>query len=374
MRAPTPANQSERLAALAGYRILETEREKDFDDLVEIAQLICDVPIALVSLVSHDQQWFKAEIGLCASSTSLDEAICGYTILGTDVLEIPDTRLDPRTTDNPLCSRENEPLLFYAGAPLITPDGHALGAFCVLDYKPRKLDDVQKATLTKLASQAMAQMELRRAMHDQNVLRSEMDHRVKNSLQTVESFIRIYRSKVSSDEAKDALAAIGRRVSSISQLHAELYKSDTGDVVRLDDYLNRVSAHASDAVRSGITVQTELQAVKADSRKAACYAMIVSEFVANANKYAFPDGRDGVVTVSLTETDDGVITLTCRDNGVGNAGRTDSAMPAGAKSLPSIGLRLMESAASQTGSSFEVHADENGYRIDVVSLSGQPQG
>ena len=85
-------------------------------------------------------------------------------------------------------------------------------------------------------------------------------------------------------------------------------------------------------------------------------------------------GRDGVVTVSLTETDDGVITLTCRDNGVGNSGRTDSAKPAEAKSLPSIGLRLMESAASQTGSSFEVHADENGYRIDVVSLSGQPQG
>ncbi len=374
MRAPTPANQSERIAALAGYRILETEREQGFDDLVDIAQLICDVPIALVSLVSHDQQWFKAEIGLCASSTSLDEAICGYTILGTDVLEIPDTRLDSRTADNPLCSREKEPLLFYAGAPLITPDGQALGAFCVLDYKPRKLTEMQKATLTKLASQAMAQMELRRAMRDQNILRSEMDHRVKNSLQTVESFIRIYQSRARSAEAKDALAAIGRRVSSISQLHAELYKSDTGDVVRLDEYLDRVSAHASDAVRNGITVKTEFQQVLVDSRKAACYAMIVSEFVANANKYAFPDGRDGVIYVSLTETDDGVVTLTCRDNGIGNAGHSGTEAPGGSGSLPSIGLRLMESAASQTGSTFEVHADENGYRIDVVSLSAQPQG
>ena len=373
MRAPTPVNQSERLADLASFRILETEREKDFDDLVEIAQLICDVPIALVSLVSHDQQWFKAEIGLCASSTSLDEAICGYTILGTDVLEIQDTHLDPRTVANPLCSREREPLRFYAGAPLITPDGNALGAFCVLDYIPRKLTDVQKATLTKLASQAMAQMQLRRAMHDQNVLRSEMDHRVKNSLQTVESFVRIYKSKVSSDEAKEALSAIGRRVSSISQLHAELYKSDTGDLVRLDEYLNRVSAHASDAIRTGITVQTEFQQVKVDSRKAACYAMILSEFIANANKYAFPDGRDGVVNVSLTETDEGAITLTCSDNGVGSAGRKDFEQTSEPKALPSIGLRLMESAASQTGSTFDVHADKTGYRIDVVSLSGQPQ-
>ena len=364
MRAPIPDNQNERLADLFGYRVLHTEREAGFDDLVAIARMVCDVPIALVSLVSDKEQWFKAECGLGTDSTSLDEAICGYTILGRELLEIPDTRLDPRTVNNPLCSRPDDPLLFYTGAPLISPRGHALGALCVLDYKPRQLTDMQKQTLLKLAAQVVAQMELRKALHDQNILRSEMDHRVKNSLQTVESFARIYASRAKTDEAKDALAAIGRRVSSIANLHAELYKSDTGDTVRLDQYLPRIVDLANGSLPDNIVLTSDVAPVAVDSRKAACYAMIVSEFIANAVKYAFPDGRKGMVSIVLEPAEDGGVTLICADNGIGAKGAKD--VTAGTMS---IGLRLMESAASQTGSSFDVTADDSGYRVTVTTLS-----
>ncbi len=158
---PDPAT-SRRLAALARYEILDTDSEPGFDDLVAIAAHVCSTPVALVSLVARERQWFKAKIGIDACETPIGSSVCAYVLGQTELLVIPDLMLDDRTKDNPLVAGEPR-IRFYAGAPLTTPQGVAIGALCVIDVKPRPegLNDVQRSVLEKLARQAVVQMELR---------------------------------------------------------------------------------------------------------------------------------------------------------------------------------------------------------------------
>lgn len=139
----TPANEAQRLQALRSYDILDTPPERDFDDLVAIAAAVCDVPIALVSLIDEQRQWFKARLGLAAAQTPRELAFCAHAILSPDrPLIVPDARDDARFADNPLV-RDDPNIRFYAGAPLVTPGGEALGTLCVIDTRPRELQERQ---------------------------------------------------------------------------------------------------------------------------------------------------------------------------------------------------------------------------------------
>jgi PAS domain S-box-containing protein len=152
-----------RLIALDRYAILDTDPEPAFDDLAHLASQICETPVALISLVAADRQWFKANHGFGCPQTPLEQSVCRHALMQTGLLIIPDLALDPRTRDNPLVVGEPH-IRFYAGAPLETPEGVALGTLCVIDTHPRPdgLTDVQANSLGVLARQAMAQMELRR--------------------------------------------------------------------------------------------------------------------------------------------------------------------------------------------------------------------
>lgn len=166
MRAPLPRNESERLAALYAYGILDTPHEKDFDEIVALAAEICGVPIALVTFVDSERQWFKAEVGTGGiQETPVDVSFCAHTILRSGIMEVGDTLQDPRFQDNPLVTGEPH-LRFYAGAPLESADGHALGTLCVLDREARTLTHLQRRTLEVLAKQVMTQLELRRQGRD----------------------------------------------------------------------------------------------------------------------------------------------------------------------------------------------------------------
>jgi PAS domain S-box-containing protein len=161
-------NESDRLAALESYHILDTPPEESFEDVVRLVAEICDAPIAAVNLIARERQWFKAEIGLGVRETPLDVSICAQAILQRGVFVIADTRLDPRTNCNPLVT--GAPYLrFYAGALLETRDGLPLGTLCVLDDKPRPqgLTPKQAFALQALAGQVMAQIELRRVLEAQ---------------------------------------------------------------------------------------------------------------------------------------------------------------------------------------------------------------
>lgn len=162
-RAPLSSDEEARLVALRSYGILDTEAEDAFDDVTSIAAAICDTPMALVSFVDADRQWFKSRVGLEASETPLDCSICAFGILQPEMLVVADTRRDPRFVNNALVSGDPR-LRFYAGAPLITPDGQPLGMLCVLDTRPRLLNQGQLAALQALARQTMAQLELRKAL------------------------------------------------------------------------------------------------------------------------------------------------------------------------------------------------------------------
>jgi anti-sigma regulatory factor (Ser/Thr protein kinase) len=158
-------DESARLAALRSYRILDTEPERAFDDLVLLASQICATPISLISLVDEDRQWFKARIGVSLSETSRSVSFCSQAIKGRGIFVVDDALEDVRFRENALVHGEPH-IRFYAGAPLITSDGHALGTLCILDHVPRTLTDGQRRALDALRRQAEAQLELRRNLID----------------------------------------------------------------------------------------------------------------------------------------------------------------------------------------------------------------
>ncbi|MGB0579723.1 MAG: response regulator [Limisphaerales bacterium] len=158
-RSPTIPNEAERLRALHRYQILDSEPERAYDDLTYLASQICGTPIALVGLIDHDRQWFKSAVGVEVRETPREISFCGHAIHQTEVFEVTDAHADERFAENPLVV--NDPnIRFYAGAPLITPDGHGLGTICVIDTKPRELTDDQRYSLEALSRRVVAEMEL----------------------------------------------------------------------------------------------------------------------------------------------------------------------------------------------------------------------
>jgi GAF domain-containing protein len=155
-----PANEQQRLAALRGYEILDTKPEAAFDDLTLLASYICQTPVALISLIDADRQWFKSKVGITACETSRDIAFCASAILQPDVFIVPDASRDERFAANPLVVSKPK-IRFYAGATLMM-DGHALGTLCVVDRVPRELRPEQLEALRALSRQVQTQLEFRR--------------------------------------------------------------------------------------------------------------------------------------------------------------------------------------------------------------------
>ncbi|WP_310347529.1 PAS domain S-box protein [Methylobacterium sp. BE186] len=164
--ATTSESEAVRLRALDRYRLLDTPREQDFDEIAEAAAELCETPIAVVNLVGEGRQFFKAEVGLGVRETPLETSFCRQAILQEEFLYVPDAARDPRFENNPLVTGEPG-LRFYAGALLKTAEGQPIGTVCVLDTEPRELSERQRRGLARLARQTMTQMELRRSLREQ---------------------------------------------------------------------------------------------------------------------------------------------------------------------------------------------------------------
>ncbi len=173
---PVPANEEERLAEVRRYRILDTEPERAFDDVTRLASQICGTPIALISLMDEAREWFKAKVGTEAKEIPRELALCAHAICQEGTFIVPDAARDPRFCDNPLVV-EDPKIRFYAGVPLLSPEGHALGMLCVIDRKPGKLSPAQLDALETLARFATTQLELRRSLFElEAVVRARHGH------------------------------------------------------------------------------------------------------------------------------------------------------------------------------------------------------
>src|SRR5438874_8860540 len=173
-KAPVPAHDAKRLKVLWQYEILDTIPEEVFDDLTELAARICEAPIALITLVDEDRQWFKSKVGISINETSRDISFCGHAIEQSDLFIVPDATMDKRFAKNPLVTSDPK-IRFYAGAPLITPDGHALGTLCVIDKVPRELRPEQKQALRVLARHVITQLQLRRHSRELTTAHQQRD-------------------------------------------------------------------------------------------------------------------------------------------------------------------------------------------------------
>ena len=168
---PIPKNEPERLAELKSYEVLDSLPEEVFDNITLLASHICQTPIAMVTLVDSDRQWFKSKVGTSVSETSRDIAFCAHAIMQEDLFVVPDAAADKRFARNPLVLSRPK-IRFYAGAPLISPNKQALGTLCVIDRVPRRLTTEQLDALRALSRAVMAQLETRREIQ-------QLHHRLK---------------------------------------------------------------------------------------------------------------------------------------------------------------------------------------------------
>ena len=224
--APLPDNEAERLEKLRLYRILDTSPEDVFDRITRIIAQTIDVPIALVSLIDRDRQWFKSHHGLEVTETPRDLAFCAHAILGDQVFVIEDASRDPRFADNPLVTIDPT-IRFYAGAPLTTPDGFNLGTLCAIDRRPRVLSPEHRQLLEDLARVVVDEMELRESLRQsmhrqaeavrQQVVRDEfiatVSHELRTPLTSIRGTLDLLGSGVAGElpERVNRLVAIAQR-------------------------------------------------------------------------------------------------------------------------------------------------------------------
>lgn len=223
-RPPKPDNEEARLAALRSFDILDSEPERAFDDLVRIAAGICGVPMAAVTLIDRDRQWFKAQVGIESPDPSLETSFCAHTVLDPSAATVvPDATLDHRFATNPLVATANG-IRFYAGAPLVTQDGFALGALCVVDDQPHELAPFQREALDALSRQIVQLLELRRVSKQ---LRHQLHERAwyEQQMQRYQDQLELQNADLSEQTKTDPLTGLPNRRAFTAALDAALKKA-----------------------------------------------------------------------------------------------------------------------------------------------------
>lgn len=241
MKARVPQDEAARIQALRDYAILDTPQEEAFDDIATLASCVCETPIALVSLTDSDRQWFKARVGLQTTETHRDHAFCAHAILRPEeVMIVNDASRDPRFADNPLVTGEPG-IRFYAGAPLVTPRGEALGTVCVIDRAPRELPADRLEALRALSRQAVAQLELRRTIAELGRAADDLRSR-QREIESCRVRLDAANAALAEQCVTDGLTGVSDRRAFDTALHKELARASRDGVplslllVDVDDF------------------------------------------------------------------------------------------------------------------------------------------
>jgi signal transduction histidine kinase len=331
-----PSAEQARLSALRAYEILDTPADRDFDDIAGLAAQLCGTPIAAISLVDADRQWFKAKVGLDVCQTSRDTSFCARTMYGDDVVQIADARLDADFADNPFVL--GEPYIrFYAGAPLVAPGGQPLGTLCVVDRKPGRLTDLQRKGLLVLARHVMVQLELRqyarrmaaanRRLREAEQLRDEflarVTHELRTPLTSIHGYLEILdEPDLPAETSARFLTTIRRNCERLVTLvddmllAAQLRTQAVGLDRQYADLSALVCAAAEQnralAENKGLTISAQTAGEVPAHVDVARLAQAVDRLVLNAVKFT----SDGNIVISAAVRD-GRTTLEVRDTGVG---------------------------------------------------------
>lgn len=326
-----PADEKQRLHALKQYKILDTSPEQDYDELVQLASSICEVPISLITLIDSDRQWFKAKIGIDGEETTRETAFCAHAIHHEELMVVEDATKDERFHDNPYVLGDPD-VRFYAGMPLINPEGYKLGTLCVIDKVPRKLNALQEQALKVLSNQVIKLFEIRKKNEElsrlnemQNKMLSVIAHDVRgplNSLQVLLEFID--PSEADSDEMKevlqDAMKLVGNgrdllenMLSWAGSMQKEngFYPEDTAIAPLVDALLQ---AHEVKAKSKGLKLINQV----ADDLKAEIDKQMLNFILRNLLTNALKFTAQGEITVGGEAIENGV-RLFVKDTGCGIA-------------------------------------------------------
>ena len=336
--AKLPHNEKARLKLLHDLNILDTELDRMYDELTELAAKICETPISLISLVDENRQWFKSRHGLDATETPRDYAFCAHAILGDDLFVVPDSSKDERFSDNPLVTGEPR-VHFYAGYPLEVSNNLKVGTLCVIDHKPRNLTEEQRQALKVLGNQVKMQLKLRKSLDDlrkaeqqaseANLLKSSflanMSHEIRTPMHAVLGYAEMLKEGNLNSEQKEQVENIeiaGRNMMDILNDILDFSKIESGmmdveitgfDLRQLIDELNSLFSISAKkkGIRLKFLVDTQLKYIESDSTR---LKQILSNLISNAIKFT----SIGSVSVSV-ELEANKINFTVSDTGDGIA-------------------------------------------------------
>lgn len=348
-------SHEQRRARRATLRSYGLSRDSDLTSLREIivlAMRLCGVEQGNISLFDEQRQWFVVREGMDVEELPLEETICMRVISHSGVTVVEDTCADPRTASLSICT--DGTVRFYAAAPLLTGSGRVFGTLTVMDRTPRSLTEDQITMLGVMSRQVMAQLELRRALRRADVMRREVDHRVKNSLQSVASLTRLQSRRVETPEAREALEVVSRRIDTVAALNSELYRTGTDRKIGLKSFLSSVVDLIRASAPERVTISLDCADVNISAQHAGSLAIVVNEFTTNSFKHAFPDDREGHIEIVGRQIEPGTFRLTCRDDGVGvsNPGT-------------GLGIAIIESAVESLSGEIEREIEGPGYAIAV---------
>ena len=374
---PLPSDEAGRLAALDSYHILDTAPEQAYDDFTKLAAQICGVPIALVSLIDKNRQWFKSKIGLDAPETPREQAFCAHAIVDNQLLVVPDAAHDPRFEGNPLVTGAPH-IRFYAGAPLVTDSGHGLGTLCVIDSVPRELSSDQLASLQALSRQLMAQLELRRTLallteaeRAKKVFVAHVSHELRTPLTSIRGALTLVRESEPNlnEDSRELLSAASRSANRLLALVNDLLDlervgSGERTIDKRDCDLAAAIRGAAETVRpiaadAGVAIAVVPGAVRlyADPDR---LTQVIVNLLANAVRFS---RRGGTVTVGVTREADRVrVTVDDQGPGVPPAFREAIFQPfkqvegsqAHKKGGTGLGLAISQAIVSEHGGTLQV--------------------
>lgn len=356
----TTPNEEERLLELYHYDLLDTVHEKEFDDIVQLASQICNVPISMITLVDQYRQWFKARIGLADPETSREVSFCAHAIAGEyELFEITDATKDERFVDNPLVTGDPK-IRFYAGIPLTTRQGHKLGTLCVIDDKPRNLTGEQSYALKVLGHQVVrlaeqrlqnrylqsCQKRLQQQAEMQNRILSIVAHDVRSPLASLQSIIELSEENIISGEKKMEMIEMWKKqLDNTMILLSNLV--DWGKVQAVNDVLIKTPLNlhvivedefAKCCTAAGLkrnVLQNNVDANFLLHGDENMIRFIVRNALTNANKFT----EGGIISIS-SEREKNKVTITIKDTGLGMSEEQLNNLRTGQLSMVGLGTRM----------------------------------